>query len=229
MEEIFNRFDTSKVVTSKRFLKIIFLGNSLTYHPPIPESGWINSNGMAASCVQNDYAHITLSRMQIEEADAYIENFAELERVIIQDETKIKLNDLFLKLKKQSIVVLQFGDNILDSNQGAIFFDNMKFLITILKNCADKIVMLSTYWADSSSSSAEPQTWTESPKDLLIKHICNIYDLNFIYIGDIFNSVENIDRQSKGYLHDGIDRHPQDWGMLQIANRLMAVLSVNSN
>ena len=38
-------------------IKILFAGNSITYHAPLAEIGWSGSWGMAATSKENDFVH----------------------------------------------------------------------------------------------------------------------------------------------------------------------------
>ena len=51
-------------------LRVLFLGNSFTYHRPRPEIGWNRSCGMAASCLDNDYVHRLMARIRTVHPDA---------------------------------------------------------------------------------------------------------------------------------------------------------------
>ena len=44
--------------------RIAFIGNSITLHNPKAEIGWYGSWGMAASCEENDYLHIVMSKIR---------------------------------------------------------------------------------------------------------------------------------------------------------------------
>ena len=39
-------------------LRVLFLGNSITLHAALPEIGWTNVWGMAASAAEKDYVHL---------------------------------------------------------------------------------------------------------------------------------------------------------------------------
>nr|HPJ23025.1 hypothetical protein [Clostridia bacterium] len=43
--------------------RILFVGNSITWHPVKEEIGWLNEWGMAASSDDNDYVHITMRKI----------------------------------------------------------------------------------------------------------------------------------------------------------------------
>ena len=43
--------------------RVLFLGNSITRHPPLASIGWNNDWGMAASAREKDYAHVLASAL----------------------------------------------------------------------------------------------------------------------------------------------------------------------
>ena len=45
-------------------LKILFVGNSITLHGKLPEAGWNQDCGMAASCLEKDYVHVLISKIK---------------------------------------------------------------------------------------------------------------------------------------------------------------------
>lgn len=45
-------------------LRVLFVGNSITKHAPRPQIGWERDCGMAASCLEKDYVHLLVKRMQ---------------------------------------------------------------------------------------------------------------------------------------------------------------------
>ena len=45
-------------------LRILFVGNSITLHGKLPEAGWNQDCGMAASCLEKDYVHVLISKIK---------------------------------------------------------------------------------------------------------------------------------------------------------------------
>ena len=44
--------------------RILFIGNSVTWHGPKEDIGWTGDWGMAASSAEKDYAHLVLSAVR---------------------------------------------------------------------------------------------------------------------------------------------------------------------
>jgi hypothetical protein len=204
----FNSFkkQQSSVIES---VKIAFIGNSITLHGPAPEIGWTKNNGMAASVFQDDYCNTLLNLLHIESGNAFIENFAEAERTDIQNnETTKIITDLLIK-NKPKILIIQLGDNVSDAEQLINFKNNLFLLASVAKTNSERVFILSTWW-----ESVE--------KDQVIKAIAESTQSEYIYIGDLFNSDKNTDRKEKRFKHAGVDNHPREWGMSQIAHRIYA-------
>ena len=54
----------------KRKLRILFIGNSITWHPVKEEIGWLNEWGMAASGEENDYVHLVIKEIRKKHPEA---------------------------------------------------------------------------------------------------------------------------------------------------------------
>jgi len=93
-------------------LRVLFLGNSFTYHRPRPEIGWNRSCGMAASCLDKDYVHQLMKLIRQKDPDA---TFA-----IHSTSFLIERNlDTFTTARfreslewKPDVVILFFGENV---------------------------------------------------------------------------------------------------------------------
>ncbi len=47
-----------------RGVRVMFVGNSMTLHGVNEDIGWSGEYGMAASCEDNDYVHILMSKIK---------------------------------------------------------------------------------------------------------------------------------------------------------------------
>jgi hypothetical protein len=189
-----------------REIKIAFIGNSITLHGPAPDIEWHNNNGMAASRTENDYAHLLLRLLNENEHNSFIGNFAELERnENINEEITEKITHIFDNAP--GIVVIQLGDNVGNNEQFGYFINNLNSITKKAKLKSPKVVLLSTWWE-------------HNVKDQAIKQISDLNNAIYVYIGDIFSAKENEDRKIKQYDHGGVDNHPRDWAMNEIARRI---------
>lgn len=212
--EKFNEFNEHYVTTEDQ-LKVVFIGNSITLHGPAPEIGWIGNHGMAASHKANDYCHLLLHKLNVKTENAFIGNFAVIERINIIDTEIFRQVNTILN-KKPSLTVIQLGDNIGNNEQLNFFVKNVYQVALIAKQNCQNILMLSTWWESQA-------------KDQVIKQICDLLNIKFIYIGDLFKSDLNNDRQVKQFDHAGVDNHPRNWAMEQIADRIFTSVNFQSN
>lgn len=93
-------------------LKILFVGNSITKHAPKPQVGWTNDCGMAASCLEKDYVHVTFNKIQEIQPDS---SFAILQ--VADFERNFETMDIEKEYKKAvdykpDIILMFFGANV---------------------------------------------------------------------------------------------------------------------
>jgi len=202
----------NKDLNYEKPIKIFFIGNSITLHSPSESIGWHKNNGMAASTTSNDYVNILLKNLKIKHGNCLIKNFSELENKPIEDMTTGKNLMALFKTKKPEITIFQLGDNVASDKQLVILKNNLFHLTSSAKEVNSRVFILSTWWESKE-------------KDEALLSVCQKFNSNYIYIGDIFNSTENTDRSIKEYSHSGVDNHPRDWGMNKIADRLYAAIN----
>lgn len=112
--------DTSNQRKTKREgnVKILFVGNSITIHPPSDALGWSGNWGMAATCEENDYVHRLMSAIhekypnveyKIVSAWDFEKNFYDLSR-ISKDKYKEYINF------DADIIICSIGANINNSS-----------------------------------------------------------------------------------------------------------------
>lgn len=198
--------------------EIAFIGNSLTYHLDSAEQGWYESHGMAAKYESTDYVHVTLRKIGTASRNAYIRNFYPFESD--DSVTKRHIDSLAPVLAKHpKIVVVQLGDNVELNKKQKIqsvfnlynFWSAYGDLMSAIKNGDAQIYCVSTWWQSD---------W----KDRVIKRRCESAGGTYVYIGDIYTDPKNTDRNTVDYPSPMVDSHPKDYGMKEIADRLVAAI-----
>ncbi|WLD64691.1 SGNH/GDSL hydrolase family protein [Pseudomonas sp. OVF7] len=198
--------------------EMVFIGNSLTFHPASAELGWYGAHGMAAKYESTDYVHVTLRELGISADGAYARNFYPFE----SDDgvTKSHIDSLASILSKSpKIVVLQLGDNVELNKKQKIqsvinlynFWSAYGDLLDAVKKTPAQIYCVSTWWQSD---------W----KDRAIKQRCEAAGGTYVYIGDIYTDPGNTDRAMVDYPSAGVDSHPKDYGMKAISDRLVAAI-----
>lgn len=191
-------------------IRIAFIGNGLTQHKPSPEIGWSGTHGMAASCLTKDYVHMALSQLGIQDFEVFILNFHSFETDgSVADSHMQSLKSIFHQ--KPSVLVIQLGDSVATQEQLNIFAHNMKLLVSEATLHVEEVYCLSTWWHSEA-------------KDYVIQTVSQMYGAKYVFIGDLYNHPDNLDRKSSLYWHAGVQAHPQDWGMEKIAARLVSAI-----
>lgn len=197
---------------------IVFVGNSLTFHPASAALGWYGSHGMASKYESTDYVHVTLGELGISADNAYARNFYPFESDDSVTQSHIESLASVLS-KKPKTVIVQLGDNV-DLNkeqkfQSVInlyhFWSAYGDLLNTIKKSPAQIYCVSTWWKSN---------W----KDRVIKRRCESAGGTYVYIGDIYTDPNNSDRKTVDYEHAGVDSHPKDYGMKAIADRIVAAI-----
>ena len=61
---LMNAASIEKVNVNTGGVKVVFIGNSITLHGKLPEIGWYNEWGMAASAAEKDYVHLVTAAIE---------------------------------------------------------------------------------------------------------------------------------------------------------------------
>ena len=205
-----NKFETHALPELHQDLKIAFIGNSLTLHAPSAEIGWGHNHGMAASLTGNDYAHRLLQLLRLDERQAYIRNFYPFESDTAIAASHMESLRAVLDARPP-LMVIQLGDNIGTQEQLENFAHNLQLLVRAACAASPSVFCVSTWWQSP-------------PKDYVIERVCQLYGAHYVFIGDLFNSADNVDRRQPTYAHGGVEAHPKDWGMEQIGERLFRAI-----
>lgn len=196
--------------------RIMFLGNSITWHGPKADIGWYGDWGMAASSKEKDYVHIIMREISKHYPNAF---FCIVQGAIWERSYKnCNYEENFSKAKNFSpdIIISKVVDNIPNEEfEHEPFIESMielhKYLSGIMKDV--KIIRTSSFGSNE-------------VKDKAIKEYSEKMGAKYIYIGDINKNPKNL---AIGlFEHGGVAGHPGDKGMQVIADRILNCIKENN-
>lgn len=202
------RFDTP----NGKGIRVMFVGNSITLHGILPEIGWYNDFGMAASVKEKDYVHLLEAdiRKLDPEAAFCICQVAGWESNYKNGSEKLSLYDEARKFCAD-VIVLRFIENVKKKDYEAdVFLRELDILVKHLDGSGKaKMVITTGFW--------------NHPGDGDIRTYAKENGIPCIELGDLGED----DRMKAIGLfeHKGVANHPGDEGMKAIAERIMAVLT----
>ena len=190
--------------------RVAFVGNSTTLHNPKPDIGWYGSWGMAASCKENDYLHIIMSKIR--------EKYPEASYCILSGaiwEINYKTFDLEARYREAKdfqpdIIITAITGNI----------PNNQFEIPAFKVAMKK---LHDYLVDGREGVKIYQCTTFYRNELKvqgIKEYCEENGVKYVDISDIQDDRSNCAFDK--FEHSGVGGHPGDKGMRIMAERFLA-------
>lgn len=190
--------------------RVLFLGNSITWHLPKPEIGWYRECGMAASGKDSDYLHLTVKALE-KKYGAVQCCVAQLGRW----EKRYWQSDLLNSYSQArdfnaDLIICRLGENIWGSREMLkteplyTAFDNMiKFFKT---NGDARVIVTNLFWE-----------WQDIDSEILRVAQDNAYV--FVDIRDLGRDDNN--KALNQFEHSGVAIHPSDEGMKQIAARII--------
>jgi hypothetical protein len=208
--------------------RILFLGNSITYHESKPSIEWYGTWGMAASEQSKDYVHLVTTAIAEKTGatpEIMVKNIAEFEW---NYRTYNITSNLAAQLAfKPTMVVLAIGENATvsaaDKADYQAAFSNL--LTTFKNNSTPTVFVRSCFWADSTKDSA--MATVAGANDAAYVDISSLYtgqnSVNCAY-GDPTSPYYHND----SYWSSGVGGHPGDQGMAAIANTMMTSITAAS-
>jgi dienelactone hydrolase len=209
---------TSIIASNSAGRKILFLGNSITRHPPKADIGWTNNFGMAASAMEKDYVHLLLKRFTDaaggKAPEARIENAADFEREYATFPIAAKFKEL--ADFKADTVILCIAENVPSLGTQAEqdrFKAAVKELLTFMKGSGSPAIYVrSSFWPDG-------------VKDGILKQVCTELGGTFVDISRLGSDPKNYARSERKFSHDGVAGHPGDAGMAAIAEAIWSAVT----
>ena len=193
--------------------RIMFLGNSITRHGAREEVGWFNNWGMAASSKENDYVHRVISFVQEKypQASFCIVQGAEWERAYKDYDFDEKYSEA--KTFNPDIMICLISENVsMSEYEDEAFAENMHKFHTYLKGDSKDCVIIQG-----------SNFFSNADKDKGIKLCSERYAITYVDMFDISRDEANL---AIGlFEHKGVQIHPGDKGMKEIADRFIAELN----
>ncbi|MHB8863741.1 MAG: beta-L-arabinofuranosidase domain-containing protein [Pirellulaceae bacterium] len=207
-------------VPSSSIRRILYLGNSITWHGASTEIGWHGAWGMAASSEDKDYVHLVtraIAEHTGSSPEIVVRNIADFERNYATYDVDEQMKELFAF--DPDLVVLAIGENVpaLDSDEAKAAF---KSGVTSILRCAlarrhPMIVVRTCFWADAA-------------KDDVLREACQEAGGILVEAGAIGSDPANAARAERSFAHDGVAGHPGDRGMHALADAIIqAVLNAD--
>ena len=195
-------------------LRVLFVGNSITRHGVKPDIGWHGDWGMAASSEDKDYVHRVVAGLEekLGSVSYCVTQGATWERAYWEDDAILEAHYLPARDFAADLVIIRIGENIpramLEEHPvGEHWVHMVKFFAA--KNPGAHVITTDNFWhieaLDTAfRAEAEKNGW----------HFVKLHDLESIEGTMAIGLFE----------HVGVARHPGDYGMQLIAERILAAV-----
>lgn len=194
----------------KSQLKVLILGNSITYHAPNAELGWTGNWGMAASAPDKDFVSVLLKKLtdakRYEALALDAQNIAVWERDFNADLSQ------FTKIanKKYDLIIVRLGENV--DNKAASFKDYERALNAMIghyKTAGTKVIITGT-------------VWNAPEKDRIHEKVAK--DNGYTYVSMLDFQSNKANYAYGQFKNQGVSAHPSDIGMRSIAELLYKIV-----
>ncbi len=186
--------------------KLLIIGNSITRHGPKADIGWPYECGMAATSEENDFAHLTLERVNAAQPGIA----AELSIGRVSDEAHMRGFEHLLPTDAD-LVIIELGDNYRGAANADEFQKPYEEMVAAFKGGGVKHLFC-------------VGTWGNGKLDPFIKAAAEKYGATFVQIGHLFADPANRAASEGHFTHSGVNWHPGDRGMKAISDTLWAEL-----
>lgn len=199
---------------NSKLVRILIIGNSITYHQKTDSVGWKLNNGMAASSLKNDYAHLLLKKIHTKKKvniKFMIVNLGDFEKSYRSFDIK-KIDKL--KSFNPDIAIFQFGENVEREIKKIRDFES--YYEKLVRNFADSQIIITTSFSPSREKNELSQKVALSTNSYLV-------DLSHLALLDELNYAKN--EKDHPYEHPAIGYHPGNFGMSNIAMAIFTAVN----
>lgn len=193
-------------------IRILFVGNSITYHAPKPEIGWFGSWGMAATCEKNDYVHqvVNMLETQYGKVGYGVAQLAQWE-LSFDENNKWKDNYCGIESFDADVAVIRMGENI----------PGTKLQLANMMSCIED--MIAFFGKECNQVIVTDCFWKREKLDNLLEKICEEKGYTFCQLSDLYENREAMALEQ--FEHQGVALHPSDYGMELIAKRIVELIN----
>jgi len=215
--------DTCSNQKGKPF-KLLVIGNSLTRHGLAENIGWTHVSGMAATKVENDFAHLLFKKMEGLRPNRKIilrmSNFADFERGYTKFD--FKTVDSLIGYHPD-VIVFQLGENVTFNQVTTpqLFEKKYTELINCFKKGSNPIIICTTPFFPSLEKN-------EVIERVVLNTNSYLVDLSHLPLLDKENYAKdetNYTGNRSEWKNPGIGVHPGDYGMRNIAKELFIIIN----
>jgi hypothetical protein len=195
--------------------RVLFLGDSITLHPPKESIQWTNQHGMAASAPERDYVHLVLAKVSETLPGVKVKE-------LIPNEVgwvKGALNNLAICERFQpDFVVVQLGEHeFSDGRLPRLEVDYTELLKRLTSLKSRPIVISTGVWNPDLKTNA-PYNGETKQIEMTMARVCERLHVPFASVEDLAR-----DPGCFGYgKARGVQWHPNDKGMQGYAARIVA-------
>lgn len=189
--------------------RVLFVGNSITRHGPKPDIGWPWDWGMAASSIENDYAHLFMRMLKclIPGASHRIAQAASWERAYWQGADVLREFESALT-PGNDLIVVRIGENILPEDMEKYPLEPaFEEMLRFFGKNGGRLLMTGLFWPNERKQAA-------------MEAAARQLNVPFVPLSDLGT---RDDMKALGlFEHAGVAAHPGDLGMRAIAGRVFA-------
>jgi hypothetical protein len=190
------------------FQRMLVIGNSIMSHGPAPELGWYNTNGMAASAPEKDFVHLLTSHLAglYPTVSTRLQNGGNFERGFGLATYSLDEFNEPLQVFKPDLIIVRIGENVDEGEVlgGRNFEKQFRALLDKFASYTQptKIVCTTSVWP-------RPQA------DAIIRKVTLEKGYPLV---DLSEMVPQSKYFASQYTNPGVSAHPNDLGMLRIAD-----------
>jgi hypothetical protein len=183
---------------------ILVVGNSITYHAPVPEIGWTGNWGMAATTEGNDYVHRLASRIALQQGSMPTIQIHATGGGTLAGKLADAAN---LSAMHAELIIVQMGENDTTVNYSG-FQKPYDDLVALLQNANPQSHIVCT------------GVWKSPSRDALIKTVCTNRAVPLANISGVWPDIANCAASTGLWTNTGVGWHPSDSGMEGYANAI---------